>query len=753
MLPAVCVVSEAPRDTPYEHEAYMDDQPSRDIAKLVNPDYTDIHKALGVGIEDDDWTACKREDLRVRGLPTWSSPLPDLKTFAISFKFRTSSRYLDFLSLFLTGSRQVDIGFDKRHALLTFLMVRLEESYERYARRKFPKEFDYLQMFSADEFELQVWAAFMRIDHAGIRLSGRVRDNDWTLCDYYDKVIQIRHFAVHRASSYRWNFDTSLIRCAAACAYDLRDDSLLQQMETIIKVIYHDAGGRSKYTVTDEERQIAHDLLWPKDRRIQTSHQLLDKIQNLMEVSSYQFCLRHLPKELVAYGCNTAEHFEIHQWQYIIQARRHSLSMIGEEDEAFLENIDQTLPRSQYVREVRNSAAHRERYQLGGVLDETPKLASLVKTAVAYTRALGDGETALQIERLGAQVIPSLKKKYEDWLDPAWCDGRDLENVERSINKRIADWTSYGDWFYNNGKVEVKPIKKLYGLALFRLFDMEAEIRKLQGPIAGVDDDIPTSLEIPPQNSSREDHPEDSCDAGSGNQKLIDGEFGDEAAMSDFPCDEEELFSPSEDGEEEEDETHHHQQANHDDWGEVDLAHMASGSAADRRIAVGDWGGEANDTPEAEGTTDHSASSSLSRDHDDYESNTSSASYYSARSTWEDTVPMTHRALPRYVDIDDSDTSDTTDESYHSAQSTWDDTHDLDQEDSDTSSTSTRQSEEHHDTDRTTPSPPRSTGNRGVDDHTTPIAKPDQEDTDTNGVRPVCTNDLSMKDDVADLSV
>ena len=41
------------------------------------------------------------------------------------------------------------------------------------------------------------------------------------------------------------------------------------------------ARGRSEVTVTEDKRTRAYNLLWPPDRRPETTHQLLDKFQNL----------------------------------------------------------------------------------------------------------------------------------------------------------------------------------------------------------------------------------------------------------------------------------------------------------------------------------------------------------------------------------------------------------------------------------------------------------------------------------------
>ncbi|KAL8641790.1 MAG: hypothetical protein Q9228_001451 [Teloschistes exilis] len=120
-------------------------------------------------------------------LPSWSSPLPDPSTTEVASKFKTvNGRYLEFLSLFLTGDRRVDIGFPRRHALgfaitaeeqetvknllwpanrqitsVVQLLDAVQDLAERssydYCRRNSPQEVSAYQTTTHEHFELNRW--------------------------------------------------------------------------------------------------------------------------------------------------------------------------------------------------------------------------------------------------------------------------------------------------------------------------------------------------------------------------------------------------------------------------------------------------------------------------------------------------------------------------------------------------------------------------------------------------------------------
>ncbi|KAL8997908.1 MAG: hypothetical protein Q9169_002901 [Polycauliona sp. 2 TL-2023] len=445
-----------------------------DVSQREIPYGGDIHK-LRDDYDTEIETRCRADDARIRGFAPWSSPISNPTTTQVRFKYRANGHYLEFLSLFLTGERQVDIDFPRRHALVCFLLEGLEESHYQYAKRMVPKEIEKMQMISADEMELQVWQAFIRAPYLNLGIRDHATDEDRERYLFSRSVNKIRQLAIHRSSTYRWNFDTRIIKSAAACAQYLGDDDLLVKIELLIKVLYVDAGGVSEHAMTEDERRRAYDLLWPCNRQPATIHQLLDRVQTLAEKSSYNFCQDHLPQELLGFGCTAAEHFELSQWRKIITYRCHTTS-----DDSSFTDLDMQLQKAD-VSNLRNAASHRQSfilYPTDDFYDDTPTLKAHLRTAKAYVRALGDEVTALEIERLENDVLPALSKKLDDeWLDPQWCDGKgDLELIRQALANTRSYWDREQRHIWKSMEVNITPILPVYGRAELRLSLLERKL-------------------------------------------------------------------------------------------------------------------------------------------------------------------------------------------------------------------------------------------------------------------------------------
>ncbi|KAL8797983.1 MAG: hypothetical protein Q9182_007060 [Xanthomendoza sp. 2 TL-2023] len=451
----------------------------------------DIHR-LREDIAEDLFRleAAEIRDKAIRGLPCWTSPIINPATNAPWFKFQANGRYLEFLSLFLTGCRQVDIDFSSRHALILFLLNGLEKSHEEYAKRTSPEDLELLQMFSWDEFELQTWACFTYGLDGRSGFPPSVKDEDGKSCWFYDGICQIRQLAVHRVSTYRCNFSTHIIRCAAACALRLGNHEFLEQIELVTRVLYVEASQHFDYPATRGEAMTARKLLWPVDVLIETDHEFLDEIQGWAEVASYNFCKRHLPRDLAGFGCTVEQHFELPQWLQVIRHRWYSRDWISEEDQPFFAKISDKLRSvERLVRQLRNATAHRERLtfypddaERGG-----SKAERYVAGALEYVRALEDEDTAREIETLAAAVIPATKQRYLDWLDVKWCQGRDLQRILETTRARSETW---GSLDYD----EYSLVRQMYGRAYRRALHFQSILEPAEGlsPSSG-DDVIPTA--------------------------------------------------------------------------------------------------------------------------------------------------------------------------------------------------------------------------------------------------------------------
>ncbi|KAL9627137.1 MAG: hypothetical protein Q9204_006784, partial [Flavoplaca sp. TL-2023a] len=164
-----------------------------------------------------------------------------------------------------------------------------------------------------------------------------------------------------------------------------------------------DAGGKSEITVTEDERARAYNLLWPPDRQPETTHQLLDKIQNLAEKPSYSFSQRQLPEEL-----NT---FKLSQWRQIIMRSCHSTV-----DEEYLAELNEQLQKAG-ISTLSNAPSHRQSFKLyipKEFYDGSKQFEAYFTTAKTHVRAIGDEETALEIESFDRDVPRALYKTYDN---------------------------------------------------------------------------------------------------------------------------------------------------------------------------------------------------------------------------------------------------------------------------------------------------------------------------------------------------
>ncbi|KAL8938830.1 MAG: hypothetical protein Q9216_003690 [Gyalolechia sp. 2 TL-2023] len=387
--------------------------------------------------------------------PSWSSPLPDAASAELSFT--ASGEYLEFLSLFLTESRAVDIGFPKRQALIVFLMENLEVAFWKYAQRMIPVELEALQIISPDEFEPQTWAAF---------LSVMVPDQrEQRTGVYHGSMTNIRNIAVHR-----WDYTTGTIRAAASQASELSDDTFLQKLEMILKVLYADVATDERYPVTEQQRKTVYDLLWPPHRPAVTTHELFRTVQRLGEESSFDFCRRHLPQALVHHEIAEAEQVELVWWHEIIKTQQDCEPTDAREREftaQVSEKVRQTWPRS-----LRNATAHREMIYVNE--NEGNGLDRLTDPVAKYVRALGDEKTATTIEQLTAETKALLLKQYEEWLDPAWCHTRDWRSIRDGIKRRITQWGARLHPFFQKG-ICVVPIIQMLNRSDDRMYVMIQE--------------------------------------------------------------------------------------------------------------------------------------------------------------------------------------------------------------------------------------------------------------------------------------
>ncbi|KAL8967027.1 MAG: hypothetical protein Q9183_003102 [Haloplaca sp. 2 TL-2023] len=413
------------------------------MADWASTDLLDLEPPPRKEVLLEDWEI---KDQEIRELPTWSSPLPEIAADEVEFRFQTSTgTNLDFLSLFLHTERQVDIGFPKRHALALFLMNRLEQSHKVYIQSNSPEDAEILEMFSAEEMELGAWGSF--IHHWPYKGKGErwlyrtardSRDRENRVYYWGRKVDFIRQIAVHRSSTAEYNFDTSTIKGAVACAYQFQDDALLQEIELVVRYLYTEElqlrsdGEKHGPEMTAGERVIAYKLLWPLERPIASVAQILTQVESMVKRSSFKFARQRFPSALIDLGCEIPEHLDLEQWRRLLHKQfvtedGPKESRLNDADKDLMEYLSHSN-----VKRLRNAAAHR------GSLSDFEDTKEAIGAGIRFCRLLGDEDTARSVELKLENFLPVREKKGLDWME--WCKNRDAGKMLRIARGKAAAW-------------------------------------------------------------------------------------------------------------------------------------------------------------------------------------------------------------------------------------------------------------------------------------------------------------------------
>ncbi|KAL8961506.1 MAG: hypothetical protein Q9193_001945 [Seirophora villosa] len=385
-------------------------------------------------------------------LLSFSTPVTDGADPRGRLGFTAFGTNLPILSRLLATRRPLDIEFSQRQALIVFLMDRLENAHWTYAREKFPHEMEALHILSADQLELPAWKAFVSELNRG---------------DFQTKrnklVYEIRHIAVHRRT-----YNTNVVKAAVIEAEFLGDDRLVEQIDVILRVLYADASHDSRFTVTQTQRRSVQELLWPIDGPVETTHQLVDKVQSLGETVSFAFCQGHLSQMLDTWGLTEGAYLELPRWRRCIQ-RPDNWDSSDAEAQTFRDAVIAKLDRVSVDR-LRNAAAHRHWYEITDA-DEAGDLHSHIQGVIDYVRILGDEGIATRIERLRDTTLELLHPKLRAWMDPSWLDNRDWQVLHGQTRSGWLHWSKM-EFKFQNDSVDVRPLSRLYFLSLQRIENM-----------------------------------------------------------------------------------------------------------------------------------------------------------------------------------------------------------------------------------------------------------------------------------------
>ena len=357
----------------------------------------------------DGWDATCKEDCDVtlpvpeRIAPSWSSPLPTspgpLKINGVTISGHP------FLTAFFEEQRAMDIPFATSHRLASFLMHVAEESCFDFVQRNnplgLPREihkapFDsWDPMTSGDQQELQMWGA-----HLQFRLSSYRPYMAADVSEIPD-LTPVRLIAVHS-----WAVEnTRFIRRVIGLVALLKDDDRLCKIEQVLQVLYwrQQPSGDNAPAISAEENRMVDIALGLVPSPIKTPHQLLHRVQGIVEKSCFDFYAAKrpeyllkrswafntwddcLPKPIHGTGWDCPERVELNMWQDMAWVFPELFSPT---------DYPRFISLMHSMRCLRNQAAHRSHWGMKPVLTDACEL----------TRLLGDTVGAAQIEALAAEA-------------------------------------------------------------------------------------------------------------------------------------------------------------------------------------------------------------------------------------------------------------------------------------------------------------------------------------------------------------
>jgi len=290
----------------------------------------------------------------------------------------------------------MDIPFGIAHRLINYVMHLSEEAAFDFVKLHKPGSM-YIELEdrelkwaeSADDVEIHFWVR-------------HIRKHSWDLQKHmagsgiYNGLSQLRLHAVHS-----WVYDTHQIKTAVAFLAMLRDERRITELEQVLRVVYFTHQEASKSIITDAERHMAHVALGYIPTEPRTVHQVLYRVQELLERACYDYWAKHSPQRLtefqwprntqastwnIKYGWDCPERVELNFWNEVywnFEAFKsgEELSDPAEDDFKYLKRLLNSATC------LRHAAAHRRvqigKYTLAEMLEEAQWLAEALDDEAA----------------------------------------------------------------------------------------------------------------------------------------------------------------------------------------------------------------------------------------------------------------------------------------------------------------------------------------------------------------------------------
>ncbi|KAL9614045.1 MAG: hypothetical protein Q9167_001460 [Letrouitia subvulpina] len=361
---------------------------------------------------------------------SWGAPLVCLNEVEQSEKFTFEGEVLDFLSRFLAERRRIDIPFSERHGLINFLENALEQCCFDWYKKWAPEELDLAGIKVADDLDLEAWGYIIERLMERRRADPKIISAEAVTFDPADGLFygaqDIRHNAVHRREYY-----PTLIRRAVRIACALRDRRLVDQIESVLRVLHHRHSDEDAYMITPENEAVAEAALQVIPTTVKTAHQLVVKLENLLENALFNFAKKHA---LSIIDWEIAEEKELRDYDEQLRDYAEGLGEKGILLDDKTGSIFRDCLRS--ARELRNRAAHREYLTPGRCRQQ-------IEVARELAVIIQDDSLAAAVEEVSASFMPP--------QDAAWaCKGISSSTKTVEDCKRLCAWTHSEEYHWTS---------------------------------------------------------------------------------------------------------------------------------------------------------------------------------------------------------------------------------------------------------------------------------------------------------------
>lgn len=285
--------------------------------------------------------------------------------------------------------------FRDQHYFREFLLATIEDCCNDYAREKLWEQLeslswrranltnlpDWLELrqswFEPGVTELTEWTLLFR----RISLPGVATDQSWSASCALFHADQLRHKTIHREQ---------LGIASVLSAMQIPRILKHEQRADVVQQTY------DRWLNKDTRKEVMRFLLTP--REINKGHQLLSRLQNLMEESFFNYTRRVDPGQLIKRGWDVFEQVELQSWQILYQRSRNDPWDVPYR-EFFSDGGLFSIALSE-MRGMRNSASHRNRISRWDAME-------YLKHSILLAILMDDQYQAVAIEVVGEQWLTS----------------------------------------------------------------------------------------------------------------------------------------------------------------------------------------------------------------------------------------------------------------------------------------------------------------------------------------------------------